>query len=646
MAHTGLSWGSKKVVGRDLAQRDRLMSPDRPDAKVRQQRLIFVSAVAATWVVVLIGRLYSLQVASPDEWQRHALKQHAGEMRTLSERGAIKDREGRLLAVSVPAGSVFAHPKRIPNKTDAAETLAKHLQLEPKAVLDKLNSGAPFVWIARQTPRTLAEQVRQLGVPGVDFFLETKRMYPYNRAASTLIGRVGLDGKGLSGLEMVYNRYLEAPESKTSIRRDALGKQISFSAEQQSFELPQASEITLTIDAVLQLIVDEELERGRLDAKAKHGLALMVDAESGEVLAMSHAPTLNLNDGKVSSPAALKNLVTEAVFEPGSIFKPIVAAIGIELGKVKPEEIIHCENGRFVFGKRLIKDVHGQGAISFSDVVVRSSNIGMAKVGARIGSERLYESLKAFGFGQSSGLNLPGQSNGILRHVSQWAEVDIATHSFGQGVAVTPAQLVRSVAAIVNGGVIKPLRLALEGPEQLVGEADQGVRLISEQTASAVQQMMVQVVEDPRGTGKKAAIPGILVGGKTGTAQKAREDGRGYAAGKYVASFVGFVDGRPVGINRRIVLLVSIDEPSGGVIYGGALAAPVFQRVMERTVNYLGQRFEPNSQPKSRFEADVELELARPAQVEPNTSNTGNVETLKARAQDKFVVLDSKNSPV
>jgi cell division protein FtsI (penicillin-binding protein 3) len=247
--------------------------------------------------------------------------------------------------------------------------------------------------------------------------------------------------------------------------------------------------------------------------------------------------------------------------------------------------MINCENGRFPFSKHTIKDVHPSGIIPFYDVVVRSSNIGMTKVGIRMGSERLYSYLRRFGFGQSSELGLPGESSGILRPEPAWSKVDVATHSFGQGVAVTPLQVVRAVAAIANGGILPELSVVIDE-----GGIPEGRRIISEKAADAAREMMYGVVEDKHGTGAKAVIPELRVGGKTGTAQKANPNGRGYQAGVYVASFVGFADGAPLGVGRNLTAMVIIDEPHAKSIYGGTLAAPVFQRVMDRSFRFLATK--------------------------------------------------------
>ncbi|MEI6517492.1 MAG: penicillin-binding protein 2, partial [bacterium] len=314
---------------------------------------------------------------------------------------------------------------------------------------------------------------------------------------------------------------------------------------------------------------------------------VMIDSETGEIIALSQSPSYNFNNPSTDSKNALRNLLVETVFEPGSVMKPIVAAAAIDAGVVTAREKINCENGRFPFSKHTIKDVHPSGVIPFHDVVVRSSNIGMTKVGIKLGSERLYTYLKKFGFGDPSGLALAGETAGILRPEPSWAKVDVATHSFGQGVAVTPLQVVRAVAAIANGGVLPKLSVVIDQDGIPTGE-----RIISEHSASVARDMMYGVVEDQHGTGGKAKIEGLKVGGKTGTAQKANPHGRGYLAGTYVASFVGFVDGAGMGVPRNLTTMVIMDEPNTKSIYGGTLAAPVFQRVMDRTFRFIATRNE------------------------------------------------------
>lgn len=574
-------------------------------AKGRKMRITGLFILCLFWAFALMTRLYVLQVVDGQKWQEWALKQHFTDIELASERGPIFDRNENLLAVSVPAGSVYARPKGITDKKLVAGQLSELLGMDKKLVLAKLNESKPFVWIQRQLPRQTAEKVQTLGHKGVGFMLESKRLYPFNSAASTLVGKVGVDGNGLSGIEKIFERQLHEKNRKAKVVRDAFGKNIQITeVSTEKFELPKGSAVRLTIDSDIQQIMDEETEAGQSNANAKAVTAIMVDAQTGEVLGMSQSDSPNFNLSHGTDPKELKNIVVEQVFEPGSIFKPLVAAAAIDAGVVRATDIINCENGRFPFMKHVIKDVHPSASIPFFDVVVRSSNIGMTKVGIRLGKDKLYESIRRFGFGESTGLGLPGESGGILRPVSQWSGVDVGTHSFGQGVAVTPLQVVRAVAAIANGGKLPKLKLHYDG------EGLESEQIIGAKAADIAKEMMYGVVEDEHGTGGKAEIEGVRVGGKTGTAQKARKDGRGYDPGMYVASFVGFADASAIGITKTLTLIVSVDEPHAGTIYGGTLAAPVFKRIMQRSLHMLMTRNEIKSIPSKPIESSPYVEAS------------------------------------
>jgi cell division protein FtsI (penicillin-binding protein 3) len=574
--------------------------------KKRKGRLFLICALCLLWTGALVARLYSLQFSDVTRWQKWADKQQILEIKIASERGPIFDRNGKKLAVSVPAGSVYARPSQVKDKKAAAKQLAKLVDRPVSQIEQKLNDKSPFVWIRRQMPRATADKVAALNIPGINYFIESRRYYPFNDSAATLLGKVGIDGNGLSGLEGAYEKTLQGGEVKTRVTRDALGKVISASTmTDDGFEVPKGKPLTLTLDSDVQMIMDEELAAGRKDANAHAAMALMIDADTGEILGMSQAPGVNLNGENVDPKRDLKNLIVESVFEPGSIMKPIVASAAIDYGVMKPTDIINCEHGRFLFAGHTIKDVHPNDSIPLHDVVVRSSNIGMTKVGMKLGAERVYEALKRFGFGQPSGLKFSGESPGILRDVSTWAKIDVATHSFGQGVAVTPIQMVRAISAIANGGKLPELRIVDKAGENFVSH-----RIITESTAQKVRSMLYGVVEDEHGTGKMAAINGVRIGGKTGTAQKSRPGGKGYQAGAYVASFVGFADATPIGLHKTITLMVAIDEPHGGTIYGGALAAPVFKKIMQRSLQLLATRNELNPDLSDKDEAPKQPSIA------------------------------------
>lgn len=545
---------------------------------------------------LVIWRLYSLQIEQFDRWSDRATRQHFGELKIASERGPIYDRNGKYLAVSVPAGSVYLRPKQLRDRQLTVKKLAEILALPTSEINQKINKESPFVWIKRQVPIEVAERVEELKLGGVGYLVESRRYYPFGQAASRLLGAVGIDGDGLSGLERSHEKLLNTATVTTPVVRDGIGNKIfSFAPSNEEFELPKGEPLHLTIDSELQLIVDEELEQAKIDANARAAFAVMINAETGEILAMSQAPGINLNDGPKGDQSLLTNLVVESVYEPGSTFKPIIAGIAIENGAVRPTDVLDCNNGSIQVGKYRVRDVHGSGPLTVHDIVVRSSNVGMTKIGMRLGKDLLYQELREFGFGERVNLGLPGGTSGILRDVSGWALIDTATHSFGQGVAVTPLQLVRGISAIANGGILPVLYL-----DHSKSSAAGAKRVLSPTVAEAVREMMYGVVEDSHGTGKKAQIPGVRIGGKTGTAQKAKPDGRGYDAGKYIASFVGFADANELGVREKLTLLVAVDEPKASSIYGGTLAAPAFQKIIERSLRVLSTRAELKQSPTTR----------------------------------------------
>jgi cell division protein FtsI (penicillin-binding protein 3) len=501
-------------------------------------------------------------------------------------RAPIVDREGRLMSVSVSAGSIYFRSKNV-NRDEfprIASEISKITGQREDELFEKLSGDKPFIWLTRQVPRTQADAVKKLNLPGVDYAQESRRYYPFGDAASSLIGKVGVDGSGLSGLEKVYDIILKGDEANSRFARDGIGNVIEATpaVDMDRLDERDPGSLELTIDAYLQQIVDEELEAGRVKASAARAMAVLVDAENGDILGMGQAPNIDFNTGGASADA-LRNIIAETVYEPGSTIKPIVAAAGLDAGVVGRNELIDCENGHFYYGKHAINDVHPVGIATLKDIIVRSSNIGISKVGIKLGPDKLYSYLTKFGFGENTGLGLPGETRGILRNVTRWAKVDTATHSFGQGLAVTPLQMVRSMSALANGGTLPDLRVVKVEEEDIVGQ-----RVISSKVARVVQDYLYGVVEDEHGTGTNAIIPGVKVGGKTGTAQKAKKDGRGYEEDKYVASFVGFVDGKAAGVEKLLSLIVIIDEPNTDTIYGGTLAAPVFQKIMTRSLKYLG----------------------------------------------------------
>lgn len=569
------------------------------------RRICFLIGFFGFFGFGLITRLYFLQQTEYGKWDKLASRQHQSLVEIQGARGNILDANGKSLAVSVKSYSLGLHPNNIINGQEFAETAAHFLGVDEEGVYSKTQEkGKNFVWLARGIPEDMARRVQQLAPRAVSPISEFSRYYPQGALAGSVLGWVGRDGRGLSGIEMNFDNYLKAESSQRVVRRDARGRLMSVDeikpdsgkffksiswrlvsqAEASTIEgsRKEGGDISLTIDADIQAILEEELQRGQVDAKSKRIFGLMLDAETGAILATSQTPAFNPNLKSELTPQSLRNAVIQDSFEPGSTFKPLVAALAIDHGLAFPDEIMNCENGRYKVGPHIIKDVHPVGIVPFPDILIRSSNVCLSKLGQRLGRSKLHDGIARLGFGATSGVELPGEARGILREKESWREIDLATHSFGQGVAVTALQLVRAYTALANGGMLVEPTLLKEK-----ASAAKAKRVLSEETAVRISDMLYGVTESPEGTGKNAKVSGVRVAGKTGTAQKAREDGRGYEASKVLASFIGYVDAREMGLNRKLVMLIAVDEPGVYPRWGGVVAAPVFSRIMQRTLSHL-----------------------------------------------------------
>jgi len=574
-----------------------------PPVGIRRLRMVIVVVAMVLMGSGVVARLYALQGLQHGKWNKIANKQHGTGVEVEGARGLIVDRNGLKLAVSIPAVTLGVHPRWIKNKSEVTQKISTLLDLPYSLVEGKLNEDKSFTTIAKGISTAKKKDLEALKIHGLEIEEEFNRVYPQGDLAATIIGKAGKDGVGLSGVERSLNPSLTAPATKFAANRDARGRLMNSAvwAEDSKDSSPasvnfdkysdllvtddlrkEGASIALTLDSTIQRFVEEEFDIAKETAKAKNVFGLMMDADTGEILAMGQTSRYNPNESKSISPEALRNVVLQNSFEPGSTFKPIVAALALEQGVTSKNELIDCENGRLSIGRRTIKDAHPVPTVTFEQVLVRSSNIGMAKLGFRMGKEKLYDSLYRFGFGQKSGLELSGESSGIMRNHKSWAQVDIATHSFGQGVSVTALQMVRAYGALANGGILLTPTILKNSVS-----ASKGERLISEKTASVIKEALYLVTEDEHGTGKNSRISGVPVYGKTGTAQKARVNGRGYDSDKILASFIGFVDGKVIGVNRTLVFYVAVDEPGVRPRWGGTLAAPVFKTVMERTLSYL-----------------------------------------------------------
>ena len=549
-------------------------------------RLVLVTLALVLWAGGVVARLCQLQIVDHEIYRQRAEGQHHRRVVLQPPRGTIYDARGRELALSVEVDSVWADPSKIEDPVGVARALAGALGLRARELTESLESDREFVWIARQLDRPLAERVRRLELQGVGFLKESKRYYPMRELAAQVLGFAGRDNSGLEGLEQAYNDVIAGEAAERQVLRDArrgtvLLPDISFG------EARPGRDLHLTIDSWIQHLLERELATAVRRTRARSASAVLLDPNTGAVLAMASLPTFDPNQFSRSSRDSWRNRAVMDAFEPGSTFKMVTAAAALEANLVDPGDIFDCEEGSIVVQGVRIHDHKSFGLLTFREVLAKSSNVGAIKTGLMVGKPDLYQQIVDFGFGRSTGVDLPGESPGILRPADRWPKRATAYISFGQNLSVTSLQMASAFAAVANGGTLfSPY--VVSGAGRVGGALEREHRPrrmgnpVSASTARSLERLLESVVTE--GTGKKAAIPGYRVAGKTGTAQKASPQG-GYAARKFVASFVGFAPARdPV-----IVGMVAIDEPEPSLGYhGGDVAAPVFSAVVGPALLYLG----------------------------------------------------------
>lgn len=487
------------------------------------------------------------------------------------ERGHILDRRGEWLALSLETYSVYARPGEVENKKNAAQTLARILELPYPQVLKLLNSRRPFVWILRQADVKHTEELENLGIRGIYLEKEYRRYYPFSSLASHVIGFSGVDQKGLEGIEYQFDDIL--------LPRQNEGKNPSLLNYSRGYS------VVLSIDRYIQEIVEEELEKAYRQTGAMLVTAIIMYPGTGEILALAAKPDYDLNSFKQYSEERIRNKAITDSFEPGSTFKIFIASVLLDKGYINEKDRFSCKGSIEVAGTT-IRDTGIHGNVDFRQVLEKSCNVGMIESVGRIGAEELYGGLRAFGFGTPTGINLPGEARGILRNPREWSRISKYAIAIGQEISATPLQLITAASAIANGGVLMQPRVVrrIEKPDGTIVKEFRPLqirRVAGEDTANRLLDMLIGVLSD-RGTGYKARIEGYRIAGKTGTAQIADVKKGGYQEGRFYASFIGFI---PVP-NPKIVLLVTLDRPVGES-YGGQTAAPVFKSIVERIAPYL-----------------------------------------------------------
>jgi cell division protein FtsI (penicillin-binding protein 3) len=565
------------------------------------------------WACVIAGRLFWLQVVRHQDYVERAEKQQERTFEVAPRRGVLYDRNLHELAMTVLVDSIYADPSEMDDKPAAARTLASLTHVDPedartteKAILDRLNVGHNFAWVARRVKPEVSAQVRALNMKGIYFQKEFQRFYPDNQIAAQVLGYVGVDDNGLGGLEDKYDAELHGAPGEMYTAMDARRKVLGSTEHE-----PQPGRnLVLTIDENVQFMAEQALDHAMARTQAINGTVVVQDVHTGQILALAIRPTFNPNDFRHTTPALLRDHAVSDVYEPGSVFKLVTYSAAMDQHVATPDDMIDCQGGQITLAGRVIHDDksdRGMGVVTVATALARSSDVAAVKLALKVGPDRFYQYIRSFGFGARTGVELPGETRGLLRPPARWSGSSIGSLAIGQEVAVTPVQLVSMVSAIANGGTYLPPHILMPEPEpttatdpnqkaappQVVPQpfkAGEDLpnplplgahRVISTLSAAQMRQMMEGVVL--YGTGKPAQLNGYSSAGKTGTAQKIDPKTHLYSKTMHIASFAGFA---PVN-NPVISVAVVMDSPKGDY-YGTAVSAPVFAEVAQQVLEYLG----------------------------------------------------------
>jgi cell division protein FtsI (penicillin-binding protein 3) len=546
-------------------------------------RLLIVACLTLLLIGSVFGRLGYLQLFRHSEYLVKAQRQQQHVIEITPKRGAIYDRNMHPLAMSIPVDSAFAVPPEIGDQQLASRLLSGVLGI-PREVLEaRLESSHSFVWIARKLPPDKKEAVEALNLKGVYFQKENQRIYPKRDLASHVLGFVDLDEKGLGGIEHELDAQIRGKSEKIIVMADA--RQRWFDGGEAQRE--RGANVVLTLDEKIQYIAERELAVAIAKTRAMAGTVMVMNPNTGEILALANWPKFNPNAANESTPEARMNRAVTALYEPGSTFKLITLAAAFDQGITKPGEVFDCENGAVYVAGHRIRDHKPFGMLNVADILAQSSDVGAIKIALRLGAPKFYDYIRAFGFGQPTGVDLPGESKGILRRLENWSAISIGSISMGQEVGVTPIQLISAVSAIANGGMLYKPHVITElrrGEQVLPAEgllaSSEPKRVIRPETAATLRRLMEGVILN--GTGPLARLDGWTAAGKTGSAQKIDPATGRYSPTQLIASFTGFA---PIS-NPAVTILVSLDSPVGEH-EGGQVAAPVFKRIAEQVLPYL-----------------------------------------------------------
>ena len=548
----------------------------------KNSRLYLLGAILLLWFVAICGRLVYLQIFSYGKFVKQAGHQQQRAIPLAAKRGIIYDRAGRELAMSVMVDSAFAVPSEVKDLPTAISLITRITGDDYNVVLADCRAHKTFCWVARKADDQTIQRISSLRLQGIHLQKEPKRFYPARDLAAQVLGSVGMEDSGQSGIEHEYDDQLRGRAGKMFISVDARKRWFSDVETQPD----PGDNVVLTIDKNIQYIAEKELEQAIHDTQAIAGTVIVENPHTGEILALANRPTFNPNNRKQITPGALTNRAVSYVYEPGSAFKVVTLSAALEEKVTTPDELIDCQMGSIVYNRMRIRDSKAHGVLPVWGVLAESSNVGTIKIALRLGEERYYKYIRAFGLGQQTGIELPGETRGITKPPSRWSKVSIAAISIGQEVGVSPIQLAAVMSTFANDGVYVAPRivagtLPLQGGVQTVAfHPAEGRRVVSSYTAAEMRSMMQKVVLE--GTARRASLDGYTVGGKTGTGQKIDPATGAYSKTKYNATFAGFA---PLN-NPQVVVAVILDSPIG-LHQGGQVSAPVFRRVTQQVLEYL-----------------------------------------------------------
>lgn len=543
-------------------------------------RFLLIFCFAVVWMGAVLARLTYLQLFSYQEYLTRANRQQERIIEISPTRGVIYDRNGRELAMSIPVDSCFADPDEISDPEMVARLLSRILNKSEDEIEEHLKSSRSFAWIARKITPQQRARIEALNLRGIYFQKENKRFYPEHDLAASVLGYVDVDEHGLGGVEYSLDKLVRGKPSRMLVMADA--RQRWFDRSENSAD--KGDNVVLTIDQTIQFIAEKALASGIARTHAKGGSVVVQDPNTGELLAVADWPTFDPNDAGNYRPEDRVERAVADAYEPGSIFKTILLSAAIEEGVARPSELVDCQMGSIVVAGRLIHDHKAYGLLSVEQILAFSSDVGSIKVALRLGAPKYYEYIRSFGFGQPTGIKLPGENRGLLRPVDDWTATSIGYTAIGQELSVTPVQMISAESAIANGGLLRSpqvIRKVVRGGEVMLQGQPDPRRVIDERTAATMREMMEQVIL--QGTGKGFAQPlGYTAAGKTGTAQKIDPATGRYAKRAYEDSFIGFA---PLN-NPVVTILVNLDSPENGQ-EGGPTAGPIFKEVAEQTLAYL-----------------------------------------------------------